>query len=158
MVLRSRQTTLWATSTALLHDTDPLRPLQEAVDHLGDHVDSASCEDVPEIVYLKACDALKELYSLNKLYRVTYFEFVAELVDHGPVVSSKKRIRILPRDGRDVANHHVKSKWFCVLERGSLPQDMTHLPLNEPFDLGDNRGIVTECVPYLKRRREGAEN
>ena len=45
-----------------------------------------------------------------------------------------------------------------LLERGSLPQDMTHLPLNEPFDLGDTRGIVTECVPYLKRRREGAEN
>ena len=70
------------------------------------------------------------------------------------MVSVKKRIRIVPRD----ADKYLIHNWFCVLDRGSLPHDMTHLPFNEPFDLGDNRGIVTECVPYLKRQREGGEN
>eukprot|EP01043_Picozoa_sp_COSAG02_P076640 COSAG02_NODE_16379_length_1088_cov_2.032356_3_plen_57_part_01 len=53
-------------------DADPLRPLQEAVDHLGDLGDDLEDHQSRGFqVYLKACDALKELYSLNKLYRVT---------------------------------------------------------------------------------------
>ena len=71
-----------------LDDADPLRRLQVAID-------AASREDVPDNVYLDACNALKELYSLSKLYKVTYYEFVVELGDHGPVVSSRLRTRIL---------------------------------------------------------------
>ena len=132
-------------------DTDPLRRLQVAIDQFGDH------EDIQENVYLDACNALKELHSLSKLYRVTYYEFVAELGDHGPVVSSRKRVRIMPRDDEqdEVGN------WSYVLDHGSLPHDMTNLSINNPFvmdDAGTTRGIVTECVPYLKRQREGEEN
>ena len=36
--------------------------------------------------------------------------------------------------------------------------DMTGLPVHKPFAMGDGRGLVTECVPYLKRQREGGEN
>ena len=130
-------------------EVDPLRRLQVAIDQLGDH------EDIQENVYLDACNALKELHSLSKLYRVTYYEFAAVLGDHGPVVEARKRVRIMPRDEHSLPD--VRN-WSYPLDHGSLPRDMTRLPLNEPFGLGDYRGIVTECVPYLKRRREGAEN
>jgi hypothetical protein len=52
-------------------DADPLRRLQAAIDQFGEH------DDVQEGVYLDACNALKELHSLSKLYKVTYYEFVA---------------------------------------------------------------------------------
>ena len=55
----------------------------------------------------------------------------------------------------------MSTSWKLVLDCGFLPRDMTNLPLNKPFELGDKRdkrGIVTECVPYLKRQREGEEN
>ena len=45
-----------------------------------------------------------------------------------------------------------------MLDRGSLPHDMTGLSLHKPFTMGDGRGLVTECVPYLKRQREEEEN
>ena len=140
-------------------DADPLRRLQVAIDRL------AGREDVPENVYLDACNALKELHSLSKLYKVTYYEFVAEegIGDHGPVVSSRKRVRIMPCDDeKDEVGH-----WRYVLDHGSLPHDMTYLSpeLNKPFVMdhhgparGSREGIVTECVPYLKRQREGEEN
>ena len=55
-------------------------------------------------------------------------------------------------------NRAGKSRKVLDLDQGFLPRDMTKLPLNKPFRLGDNWGIVTECVPYLKRQREGEEN
>ena len=46
-----------------------------------------------------------------------------------------------------------------MLDRGSLPRDMTGLPLHKPFAMGDGRMVVvTECVPYLKRQREAEDN
>ena len=81
-------------------DTDPLLRLAALIDILGGH------DDVQEGVYLDACNALKELHSLSKLYKVTYYEFVVELGDHGPVVSSKLRTRILSRDDDDANTNH----------------------------------------------------
>ena len=138
--------------TMSLDDADPLRRLQVAID-------AASREDVPDNVYLDACNALKELYSLSKLYKVTYYEFVVELGDHGPVVSSRLRTRILPQDDDDAStNQYLVRNWQYVLDRGSLPRDMAGLPFHKPFAMGDGRGLVTECVPYLKRQREAEEN
>ena len=137
-----------------LDDADPLRRLQAAIDQFPlEH------DDVQEGVYLDACNALKELYSLSKMYKVTYYEFVVELGDHGPVVSSRLRTRILSRDDDDAnTNQYLARNWHYVLDRGSLPRDMAGLPFHKPFAMGDGRGLVTECVPYLKRQREAEEN
>ena len=127
-------------------DAGPLRRLQVAIDILGEQ------DSVQEGVYLNACEALKEIHSLSNLYKVSYYEFVAERGEHGLVVSSRKRVRIMPRDD----DHADVRNWSYALDRGSLPHDMTHLAaaLNNPFGLGDNVGIVTEVAPYLKRSRE----
>ena len=110
-------------------------------------------------MYLNACNALKELHSLSKLYKVTYYEFQAELGDQGPVVSSMLRTRILSRDDYDAdRNQYLVGSWQYTLDRGSLPHDMTGLSLHNPFAMGDGRGMVIECVPYLKRQREGEDN
>ena len=47
-------------------ETCPLRRLQEAVENLS------GVEHIPESVYLDACNALKDLHPLTKLYKVTY--------------------------------------------------------------------------------------
>ena len=54
-------------------DAGPLRRLQVAVDILGEQ------DSVQEGVYLNACEALKEIHSLSKLYKVSYYEFVADI-------------------------------------------------------------------------------
>ena len=51
-------------------DAGPLRRLQVAIDILGEQ------DSVQEGVYLDACEALKEIHSLSKLYKVSYYEFV----------------------------------------------------------------------------------
>ena len=72
---------------------------------------------------------------------------------------SKLRTRILSRDDDDAStNQYLVRNWQYVLDRGSLPRDMTGLPLHKPFAMGDGRGLVTECVPYLKRQREAEDN
>ena len=47
-----------------------------AVEHL------AGRDDIPEGVYVDACNALKELHSLTKLFRVTYNKFYVNHEEH----------------------------------------------------------------------------
>ena len=76
----------------------------------------------------------------------------------------KEEIRSL----QDRVAHDVKFVPFCVEVGGTWGSKAktffnTCVALagddrdNKPFAMGDGRGLVTECVPYLKRQREAAE-
>ena len=50
----------------------PVERLMAAVEHLSGR------DDIPEGVYLDACNALKQLHSVTKLFRVTYHKFYVD--------------------------------------------------------------------------------
>ena len=132
-------------------ETCPLRRLQEAVEHLSGH------DDIEESVYLDACNAMKELHPLTKLYKVTYLKFYVEGSGDVPEVARRTCTLIMERKDHEDAVTNLASyakSWHCVFARGVLPHDMFCLSIAEPFQMDDAQVIVQSVEPYLKRVRE----
>jgi hypothetical protein len=133
-------------------DAGPLRRLQVAIDILGEQ------DSVQEGVYLNACEALKEIHSLGKLYKVSYYEFTAR---RGPADESQPFLdyasctSIMTRDGADGTWTHSPS-WNQAFTQARLPHDLSKMVMNRPYPMTDDKTciVVTEIVPYLKRSRE----
>ena len=68
---------------------DPLHTIATALE--------IAASTLPEGPYLHACNAMKEIAPLAKLYTVTFYAFTAVLGEHGPVSSCEKYTRILQR-------------------------------------------------------------
>jgi hypothetical protein len=128
----------------------PVQRLMAAVEHLSGK------DDIPEGVYVDACNALKELHSITKLFKVTYRKFyVDEDDDRGvPVVLCATDTIILEQRGEDEV--HGDYNWWYCFDRRMLPHDMSGLPINgKPFLTKHGSQIVVIAVdPYLKRARE----
>ena len=136
-------------------ETCPLRRLQEAVEHLSGH------DDIEESVYLDACNAMKELHPLTKLYKVTYLKFYVARSGDVPEVARRTCTLIMER--KDHENVHEAAaaaavygvrNWHYVFECGALPHDMSRLSIAEPFEMDGAQVIVQSVEPYLKRVRE----
>ena len=128
-------------------ETCPLRPLQEAIEHL------AGVDNLPESVYLNACNTLKDLHPLTKLYKVTYLKFYVE--SYGPTTEVARRTSTIIMERKDDSYEQLVTNWHAVFERGSLPHDMSSLPIGEPFNMDGAQVIVKSVEPYLKRGRDG---
>ena len=131
-------------------ETCPLRRLQEAVEHLSGH------DDIEESVYLDACNAMKELHPLTKLYKVTYLKFYVELSGDVPEVARRTCTLIMERkDHEDLTDVRYGTwNWHYVFECGALPHDMSRISIAEPFEMDGAQVIVQSVEPYLKRVRE----
>ena len=119
----------------------PLQRLQAAIEHLSGQ------DNIPEGVYLDACNALKELYTATKLFKVTYIKFYIERSGDALEVARRPCTKIMEQDGdgggwRDVSN------WQYIIDGGVLPRDMSSLPIGKPFEMDGMQLMVTAVEPY----------
>ena len=128
-------------------DAGPLSRLQVAIDILGEQ------ESVQEAFYLDACEALKQVHSLSKLYKVKYYTFTAHM---NKTCVSAMCTSIMTRDDADPRGDRTGDcGWMTALARARLPHDLSRMPMNKPYQMTEDKIIVvTEVVPYLKRSRE----
>ncbi len=127
----------------------PLGRLQCLVDR------RLTAANVPESDYVDACNALRELHSVTKLYKVTILEFYMEKCDGVPEVGRRTRTLIMEsKEDEDDDPYEGTCNWCAVLHRNALPYDGTNLKLNEPFEMEGKQVIVTSLQPYLKRGRD----
>jgi len=132
-----------------MSETCPLRRLQEAVENLS------GVEHIPESVYLDACNALKDLHPLTKLYKVTYLKFYVDRPCTGDEPEVGRRTCTLIMERKDHEDPpFVTSNWGYALECGDLPHDMSRLLIAEPFEMDGAQVIVKSVEPFLKRGRE----
>ena len=127
----------------------PVERLFAAVEHL------CGRDDIPEGVYVDACNALKELHSVTKLFKVTYIIFYIERSDDTPRVARRTCTTIMEQDdgfddGFDVGAYG----WHAVFEANLLPRDTDNLHICKPFEYNGSQRIVTAVEPYLKRTRD----
>ena len=133
-----------------MSETCPLRRLQEAVENLS------GVEHIPESVYLDACNALKDLHPLTKLYKVTYLKFYVDRPCTGDAPEVARRTHTLIMERKDHEDPpFVTSNWGYAFECGDLPHDMSRLLIDEPFEMDGAQVIVKSVEPYLKRGRDG---
>ena len=118
-----------------------------AVEHLSGR------DDIPEGVYLDACNALKQLHSVTKLFRVTYHKFYVDRdeMDVQSVLCKTETIIMEQRED-DV---DLGMRWWHVFRVGKLPRDMSGLHVDgKPFTKDNSQIVVTAVEPYLKRTRD----
>lgn len=122
----------------------PVQRLQSAVEHL------AGKDDIPEGVYLDACNALKDLHAVTKLFRVTYIIFYIERSGDTPEVARRTCTTIMEQDDEfDVGAYG----WHAAFEAKLLPRHADCLPIYKPFEYNGSQMIVTKVEPYLNRAR-----
>ena len=91
----------------------PVQRLQAAIEHLSGQ------DNIPEGVYLDACNALKELYTVTKLCKVTYIKFYIERSGDAPEVARRTCTTIMQQDSGDGHAYNV-SNWYYVFDKGVL--------------------------------------
>jgi hypothetical protein len=122
----------------------PVQRLQSAVEHL------AGKDDIPEGVYLDACNALKDLHAVTKLFRVTYIIFYIERSGDTPEVARRTCTTIMEQDDEfDVGAYG----WHAAFDAKLLPRHADCLPIYKPFEYNGSQMIVTKVEPYLNRAR-----
>ena len=131
-----------------MSETCPLRRLQEAVENLS------GVEHIPESVYLDACNALKDLHPLTKLYKVTYLKFYVARSGDAPEVARRTHTHIMGRKDMMGQRYDECTNWEYAFECGALPHDMSRLLIDEPFEMDGAQVIVKSVEPFLKRGRE----
>ena len=127
----------------------PVQRLQAAIEHLSGQ------DNIPEGVYLDACNALKELYTVTKLFKVTYSKFYIErrpgIERSGDAeVAWRPCTKIMEQYGGDGHSYDV-SNWEYVIDGGVLPREpfLSSLPIGKPFEMdGGMQGMVTAVEPY----------
>eukprot|EP01044_Picomonas_judraskeda_P004244 COSAG03_NODE_369_length_8525_cov_21.686565_6_plen_141_part_00 len=120
---------------------EPLRALQVAVEHL------AGKDNVPESVYIQACNAMKHIYSLAELYRVHYVSFYD---DNGTVRYACNTMIVPLHNTED--DPELRRSWIDILEGASILNTIPRLP-SLPVDFCGRPTMITSCEPYLKRAR-----
>ena len=137
---------------------DILQSLQAAIEHLSGN------NGIPERVYLDACNAMKELHAVTKLFKVTYIEFYVEhavhLRDGTSVVARRTCTEIMEQ--YDVTEAYGSSGdaqlWGHVFDTKKLPHDICALRLYDPFTKRGSNLMVTTVEPYLKRARDDSDS
>eukprot|EP01048_Picozoa_sp_COSAG05_P024901 COSAG05_NODE_6079_length_1025_cov_1.855292_2_plen_126_part_00 len=112
-----------------------------------------SQQEMPEGVYLKLCNCVKELHRVTKLYEVTYYEIYTE--DDIGGMFMEKHVRIMPQ----VDDFHWHRLGSMILKHGKLPraQDGGVPALDSvPFEMNGHYFVITDCKRYLKRPAEDA--
>ena len=114
-----------------------------AVEHLSGR------DDIPEGVYVDACNALKELHSVTKLFKVTYNKFYVNREEYATAVACKTETIIMEQREDDV---DLGMRWWHVFCGGKLPRDMSGLHVDgKPFTKDNSQIVVIAVEPYLKR-------
>lgn len=112
-------------------------------------------DDIPENVYLEACDALKDLHPVTKLFRVTYLEFyIEEDVPYQggrapPFVGCKTETTIMEQRGEtETRDEGFRIDWADCFQTRKLPYDMSHLRVDgRPFLMNNySQIIVTSSI------------
>lgn len=125
--------------------------IQTAVDALSGR------DDVPDGVYLSACEAMKELHSITDLYLVKYDRFFA--YEDGEDCNGDTRLGVMRdtscqailRKDREVCARHINLDW--CLRHGKLPTDTSHLMARSHENGSGDLLMITSIKPYLKRAR-----
>ena len=119
----------------------PVQRLQSAVEHL------AGKDGIPEGVYLDACNALKQIHSLGKLYRVHYTTFYE---DTGDILHECSEM-IVPLH-MDATNPRTCREWVDILRGAPMLNAIPPLP-DSPVEFCGRPTMITGCELYLKRAR-----